>query len=466
MRPFTGFTAAEVEGLRIGAVHDTWTPEHWWAVKVLASDLAGIGATQRTTVTVPAAGFVTGRLTITFAGGGLGAPVIFTEDAAVGTTNTALLAAAVIALTVLVGTTLAGVLAATSTTSDELFLDLEPWIGEVSITAVFTPAQQIDATIAGTLIDGDYVSTFSGGGLGAPVVVTSVRAAGMPATISTMIQRFESDIEGEAGLTGVLVSADEDTVDGNLLIFEPGIAPVVLALTLSPNSIALQFGGTETDGAYVTTFAHSTLPGGTAAVTTARAGGTPATNALLAVQHEADIEADPRLAPLIFSADDDAVDSCIVITYPGVTGLTATTAAPSPGTLTQTPLSWTGVDATPAGPAVTVAGSFSIALNVLHSTNEYLVNSLRMDPVLLVDTAFAAGTTASLDDAGAASTDVLDAVPIDAVGAVSDTGTSLGDTDVVHAAWAPRLTITLPDGAAIPTIGELRVAVAFAPLPE
>ena len=65
-----------------------WTPKHEWACKILAADLTGSNATQTAVVTIPASGFVSGRLTLTFSGGGLAASVDVVADAATTDANT------------------------------------------------------------------------------------------------------------------------------------------------------------------------------------------------------------------------------------------------------------------------------------------------------------------------------------------------------------------------------------------
>lgn len=114
----------------------------------------------------------------------------------------------------------------------------------------------------------------------------------------------------------------------------PGAATATVKLFWKRQRQNLTFGGTATDGDYVSTFFHPSLPAVGVPVTTPRST-TPANNAALAVQHEADIESESALSALIASANDDGVDTCNVLTTLGVRDLVITTSAPSPGTLTN-----------------------------------------------------------------------------------------------------------------------------------
>ncbi len=75
------------------------------------------------------------------------------------------------------------------------------------------------------------------------------------------------------------------------------------ALALHPNTFIVTIGGTASDGNYVTTI-NPVAPGASIVITTVRAAGTPATNALIAAAHAADITTliATTLAPYIVSA--------------------------------------------------------------------------------------------------------------------------------------------------------------------
>ena len=442
----------------------TWTPRHEWACKILASDLAGSSSTQMATVTIPAAGFVSGRLTLTFSGGGLASPVAVVADAAVGDANTDLATAMGSALTTAISGDLSGVLSSATVDSNLIYLGFVQGIDMVSVTPTWRSAEVYEIEFVGTLIDSDYTVTISGGGLGAPVAVTTQRSGGSPAAITDMIIQREADLEGEAGLSGVLVSADDDGATLNTLQFEPDIADVTVTATENPLSIALQFGGTPTDGFYGTTFTHSSIPGGSAAVYTQRSGGVPATNLALAQQHEADIEADLRLVGIIASANDDGVDTNIVIAYAGVTGLTATTEAPSPGTLTRTALDQTVTDVTPAGPTVTVNYELTLDLNSLAAVGRFPQHVVRRCTSVRVTEAFGASRTITVGDAAAAD-GLAGASPID-LNAVAHTVDSAATQYLgrYESALVPTATLNLGSSNTV-TTGEVYVYIDFVGAP-
>lgn len=473
MFPVVG-TYAEVVALEQNNIPWPMSPEVMWVARVLASDLAGAGATAQVVLTVASAGFAAGRLAVTFTGYGLSSPVVVTADAAYSGASNAARAITLAtdfetAMNTAIGAGLAGVVASVARVGAVVTINYVAGIAAGSTTRTYTVAQQISLTFSGTvLMDGNYTYTFSGGGLGSPVVVTTERVGGVPATVGDLSAQAETDIDAAAAgaLTGV-VQAGVDGGGGLCTVHvAPGVAAVAIATTVPAQAWDVQFGGTPTDGNYVHTFTHSSLPAA-ADVTTTRAGGTPATNAALSVQAETDIEGDARLVALVETADDDGTDTVQIRTFPGVSGLVVTASAPSPGTLTPTDVGPTLVaaDATPAGPAITLTNAVIVDLNAKRPSGAFPGNMLRGEVAIRVVTAFPAGSTATLDDNGVASTDVLDAVAIDAVGWVTDTGTSLGSDEKTEGAWTPRLTLSF-GAAAVPTAGELAVQVVMSPLPE
>lgn len=456
--PYQGNTREDVNAFALGTTHYSWTPELVWQRRVKATDLNTIPGVS-TVITIPASGMTSGRLSVTLNG------VTVTADAAVGDANTALATALNGAMTTAIAGDLAGIISSSSVSSNAVTIVWAAGV-EREIAVSFDPAQVVGTTFGGTtLIDGDYVFTLSGGGLDAPVVVP-VERGGSVTTVAQLAVAAETALEAliATSLAGVLVSADDDGTDGNTLQFEPGIADVTVTLATPGQVIETTFGGTPTDGDYDHIFEHASLPGAVR-VRTTRSAGTPATNAALATQAEADIEAQAQLMSLVESADDDGAGVCAITTFAGVSGLTVTLAAPSPGTLVQADVGPTLVqaDETPAGPTVTLGYAFD--LNAMVPTDPFLEESIRGEATLQVDVAFPAGSTATLDDAGGASTDVLDEVAIDAVGEVGDSGTSLGDQDQALGSWSPRLVVTLP-GTSVPSVGQLTVNVVFSPLPK
>ena len=445
-----------------------WSPQYEWACELLASHLTGSASTQTTTVTIPTSGFVTGRLTLTFSGGGLASPVDVFADAAVGESEDDLGGYMITALDTAIAGDLDGVLlTATNDDPNVLMLGFVAGIGRVTVTPTWTSATVIDVQIVGTLIDADYSINVVGTINETPYDLTSTTTrATTPATIPDLLDQMILDVPDVATMDEILATATEDGVDTLTLTFFPGAEDVEVTTSESPASIGLAFGGTATDGIYSTTFAHASLPGGTATVPTERAGGSPATNTDLAVQHEADIEADVRLAPLIANANDDGSGTCIVTTWPGVTGLTATTSAPSPGTLTRTALDQTVTDVTPTGPTVTVAYAVTLDLNSLAALGRFPRESLREHVALQVVTGFGAGRTITIGDADGAATILGTSAAID----LNTTGRSLHlTTDTKYrsryeSALAATATIDLGSSGTV-TTGRAVLQVCWSPIP-
>lgn len=211
--------------------HWAFAPEYEWTVPVTASDLYGPAATASTDVTIPASGFVSGRVTLTFSHADLSADVEVTADAAVGDANTDLATA----LEAAVATARAGDLAGYVT--DEVALSNVVTIEHVAglgIAVSWRSAQQTTVQLAGTIYDAIYRVTLTGGGLGAPVPISTARTSGTPAAITDLIVQRETDAEALIGTTlaGVLVSADDDGADLNTFIFEPDIDDVTITATI------------------------------------------------------------------------------------------------------------------------------------------------------------------------------------------------------------------------------------------
>lgn len=440
-------------------------PRFGWECTITDLDLAGDYATQVSTITIPTLNFASGRLTVTFSGGGLAASVDVTADAAVAEDENDLGDHLETSLNTAIAGDLAGVLASVENdgASNVVNLTFEQGIGIVTITVDFEPAQVSEVTFGGTLLNGAFATTFTGGGLGSPVTVTTTRAAGTPANVAAMAVQHEADIEAliATTLAGVVVSADDDTVDTNSIQFEPGIAAVTVTTSVPPGT-TLTFGGTATDGDYATTFTHSSIPAGSATVTTTRAAGTPATNSDLAAQHEADVEADPRLTSLISSADDTGATNA-VLGYAGVTGLTFSTSAPAPGTLTSTPPTMAVADATPAGPTVTVSHSLTLDLNSIAEDQGFPSNVIRQWVLINVIEEFGANRTITIGDAGDPN-GVLGSTPV-TLNTTGRSGSSASDAEYQprpENAWTPTATIALGSSASV-TQGEVLIEILFTP---
>ena len=211
----------------------------------------------------------------------------------------------------LIATTLATAVASvTNVVANEIVITFVAGIGRMTVTTVYTPAQQTTVTWGGTLVDGEYSVRFVSSSPAADVTVDNDRAGGTPANTGAMAVALEAAAEAliATTLAGVLVSAD-DSASVNTLIFEPGVTCTVTA-SVTPNTTHT-FGGTATDGAYVTRFTHSSLPGGSLDITTTRAAGSPATNTDLANAFEADVEARALLSLLLDGYFTDAIKASL-----------------------------------------------------------------------------------------------------------------------------------------------------------
>jgi hypothetical protein len=440
-------TLAEIYALEAGSITDIMVPEVVWQARVRAEDLAGAATTQRTTITIPSADFVTGRLTITIPRPGTSAVSVPTD-------------ASITDVEALIATTLAGVVTNVDVDGGDIIIDC---IAGTSITAAFVPATQVTVEWGGTLVDGEYSVTVNS------IEIPNNRAGGSPANVTGMADAFEASAEALIATTldGVLQSAD-NVAGINTLIFEPGLDAqnTEVEAEVTANCI-LTFGGTPTDGTYLALAEHASLPGARLELETVRDSGSPSTNTDLADAFEAFAEPHPLLATLLVSANNTAGAVALVF-YPGWTtsNLVITAlSAPAPGTLDVTRPSVTITDATPAGPEIAVSHELYVDLNALQPNDAFPAYALRSEnPILRVTEAFPSGTTATLDDGGSADTDVLDGVAVDATGWLGDTGSTLGDDAKTESAWAPRLTLALSD--ATPATGDLKVQVVFSPLPE
>lgn len=134
------------------------------------------------------------------------------------------------------------------------------WITRVTaeMLAARSSTQVITLVVGGTASNGTYQLTFSGGGLSAPVVVSSVRDSGE--TSAQMAAELEAAIETARGTTlaGVITNetVNSATVTITCLTKDPGTAPV---------SVAVSFPGSATGTltyTYVGTInANSTIRG-------------------------------------------------------------------------------------------------------------------------------------------------------------------------------------------------------------
>ena len=445
----------------------THTPRFGWECRLLAADLTGLRASQTITITIPTSGFVTGRLVVAFSGGGLGATVNITADAPVGDTEDDLGDTLTAAIDTAIGTTLAGVVASvTNTAANVVVVVCEPGIGLVSAVPTFTPAQQTTVTWGGTLVDGPYSINISCDDPNADEDIANNRVAGTPANANAMAAAFEAAAEAliAGNLAGVLVSAD-DAGAVNTLIFEPGVEADVTA-TVTPNTTHT-FGGTATDGDYVTRFDSDALPGGSLTVTTTRAGGSPATHTDLADAFEASVESGgahyPLLSALLSNADN-AAGANILSFYDGVTGVNVVAvSAPTPGTLVVADPTVVVADATPAGPTVTVAHAVVLDLNSIAFDQGIPANIIRSWCFVHVIEAFGAGRTLTVGDENEPA-GIIGSTPLD-LNTEGRSCSSASDAEYQprpELAFTPTATIALGSSATV-TAGEVLIEVLFTP---
>jgi hypothetical protein len=464
-----GGTRAFLARARSGSLFWDWTPEFMWEARVSYRDLAGPNATQRATITIGTADFVSGRVTVTFTGGGLSSPVVVTEDAAVADDAEALGTALASAIDALAATTLAGVItgADVDITGDNIVnVDAVQGIARLTVEAVYTPAQQTTVTWGGTLVDGLYSVEIDDGET--TVDVPNNRAAGSPANAAAMAVAFEAAAEAliASTLADILVSAD-DVGAVNTLVFEPGVVATVTA-TVTSNT-TMTFGGTATDGDYAVRLQAASLPGGSLVITTTRAAGSPATNTDLADAFEADAEARALLAPLLVNADNTAGANTLTF-FDAALVETTVVSAPAPGTLVVSDPTVVIDDATPAGPVVSVSYSSTVDLNALG--HAFPDNVTRLTVALEVVTAFGANRTIAVGDAGDPD-GLLGSTPVD----LNATGRTLSvDADAQHVdqyegtngpggRLVPTATIVL-GSSNVPTQGVAFVQIDWAPHPS
>ena len=437
------------------------TPRFGWACTIDYTDITGPAATQTITIVIGAGDFVTGRLVVAFAGGGLGSPVSITADAPVGDDENDLGDTLTTAIDTAIATSLAGVVASVSNaTANEVVVVLEQGIGFVTATPTFTPAQQTTVTWGGTLVDGEYSVRIECDDPNADVTIDNDRASGTPANVNAMAAAFETAAETliATTLAGVLVSAD-DSGAVNTLIFEPGVEATVTATVT--NNTTHTYGGTTSDGDYVTRFDHADLPGGSVTITVNRSGAETDTD--LADDFEGQVEAHPLLQQYVQNANNTA-GANIITTWPGTTGLNVVAVSdPGTGTLTVSDPTVVVADATPAGPDVTATSSVTIDLNTIAGDEAFPLNVLRQWCLVHVTAAFGAGRTLTVGDANEPA-GVLGSTPID-INTTGRSGSLAADAEYqprTEAAWVPTATIDLGASTTL-SAGSVLVEVLFTP---
>lgn len=201
-----------------------------WECKIDHTNIYGEGTSQVDVITIPAAGFVSGSLTLTFSGDALDEDVDVVAYAAAGDTNEDLATAMEVAIAAARAADLAGIVTSETVDGDDVYIVYVAGIGRVNVTMTWRSAQQVTVQLTGVIYDAIYRLTLTGGGLADPVAIDTTRAAGTPATIADMVVQRETDAEGliATTLAGVLVSANDDGVDLNTFVFEPDITDVTI----------------------------------------------------------------------------------------------------------------------------------------------------------------------------------------------------------------------------------------------
>lgn len=448
-----------------------WTPELDWRCEVRREHLRGEAATQVTTVTIPALGFVSGRLRLVFSAGPLLAPVTATAYAeAVEEDQDDMAAVLETAIDTLLASTLEGVVASATATANAVEIRFVEGIGSVNVAATWTSAQRTRITWGGTLRDGDYYVTCSSDDLAEPVLNFITRAASVPATPDDLATAMATYIDVQVDMGPIVVSATDDGPE-TIIQFEPEAAPVdVVAQVPDVAQIwETTVGSTPTNGIYRWRFSHASLFA-PVDVDVERSGGSPVDNDALAAQAQTQIEAHPALFALIASAQaTGAVNE--IITHVGVTGLVVVPFAPSPGMLSATettdpPTVAVDEDDSPDGPAVTVTHAVELDLNAIAERGRFPRGADRHRAEVRVLEAFGAGRTLALGDADEPSGLCGTSTPVDAntVARSLTTPTDAYYRTAEARAFAPRLTVQLGASQTV-TAGRVLVQITWSPDP-
>jgi len=443
MPPLVTNGRVEIVAHEFGQVPQSMSPQLLWSCQITAAELAV--SNSPTIITIPSVGFVPGRLRFTFTGGGLPGPVSVNADANVGDTENDL--AAMAESNIDAEPLLDGVVEVSSNLNQVTITPVEG-IDPLTITYTFTAAQVIEILASGSVGAGDYVLIFDGFDLVSPVPVTTSFVGGTPTDLAIAI---EAAIEAEAALSSVVDNADDDGAGLNTVQIRPGRSTGTITLE---GQYKATFGAPATDGNHVLTFISASLPG-SVPVTVVRAGGVPVGPTELATAMVTEIDNNVQLDPLVEGVTSSGA-VVLIDTFAGVT-FTFDTAVPG-GTLTTED----GVaisDATTAGPIIT--SDRSLDLTAFKPNDAIVTEILRQEVWAEVTEAWPAGSTLLVDDAGVASTEVLEDVDLTALGVTQGPVIStLAAAAEAEAAWQPRALVT--DAAQ----GAVTIWVVFGALPE
>jgi hypothetical protein len=337
--------------------------------------------------------------------------------------------------------------------------------GLIDVTLDYAEATQTPITFGGTLVDGPYQTTISGGGLGAPVVVTTTRTAAVPATATAMAIQHEADIEALVGTTlaGVVQSADDNGAGRNTLIMNPGIAAVTVTTLPPRQTFDLTVAGTPTDGVYSGRINHASLPGGSQPYTFTRGAGE--TNTQIADALEVDIEGNGAMLALVESADNTGA-VCAVLSLEGASGITLTDeAAPAPGTLASNETSPEMTVGTAIVPPVTVTAAHFLAIDLnIVAKAAFPTNVIRGIAAVDSVVGFGAGRNFYVGRQGGDVDAILPVLNANTTGRIV-APTTVAEYQPRHEnAFVPQLTLELGDSVALPT-GDFEIQIGFSPSP-
>lgn len=212
--------------------------EFTWTVPVTFRDVTGPAVVVQTRNLAFTAGQASdGTLVLTFDGDALDDPVAV--NVVVAAADNAAAISSATRMAVLGTPALNGIVSVTDNVGN---VDLGS-TSYIDVTVEWIPDWQVwDVQFGGVIANGNYDTTYLFDGYN-PIVVRTVRAAAVPVDEAALAVQHEADTEGNPALVGLVVSADDDTVDANTIIFETGAPDVTLTCaapagaTLTPTDI-------------------------------------------------------------------------------------------------------------------------------------------------------------------------------------------------------------------------------------
>lgn len=241
-----GGNARVLDVLRSRSIPWTMAPLVLWRVEVTYEDvLDGVAVVgQQANWAFTAGQNTDGTLLVTFSGDEL--PSVVQVPVAIDAADDASAVSAAVEAAVDAEGDLAGVLDSTTDNGGDIDVVYLDDVGKIDVTFEWVPSWQTwTGTFGGTIGDGNYDATFVFDGYN-PIVVRTTRAGGTPTDEAALAVQHEADAEAKSELVGLLVSADDDSVDTNEYVFETG-APDVVVTCSAPG--AATFTAAETTGA-------------------------------------------------------------------------------------------------------------------------------------------------------------------------------------------------------------------------